>query len=108
FSPARAASMIVKMNPALAAAPPARANRSPQERSFVTRDGVTLFYRYWPGTAPTAVLLLHRGHEHSGRVAHLVDELNLPGHSFFAWDARGHGRSAGEQGASTTMATFGA
>lgn len=31
-------------------------------------------------------------------MAHLVDELNLPGFDFFAWDARGHGRSPGVRG----------
>ena len=45
-----------------------------------------------------AIVLFHRGHEHSGRMAHLVDELDLPDFDFFAWDARGHGRSPGERG----------
>lgn len=39
-------------------------------------------------------------------MAHVVDELELPEVSFFAWDARAHGRSEGEQGPNTTMATF--
>ncbi|WP_130393325.1 bifunctional alpha/beta hydrolase/class I SAM-dependent methyltransferase [Cupriavidus agavae] len=67
-----------------------------------------LFYRHWParsGQPRGAVLLFHRGHEHSGRVAHLVDELDLPDHAFFAWDARGHGRSPGERGYSPSLAT---
>ncbi|MEK6349405.1 MAG: bifunctional alpha/beta hydrolase/class I SAM-dependent methyltransferase [Burkholderia sp.] len=70
------------------------------EASFTTHDGEQLFYRYWPATAPCrgAIVLLHRGHEHSGRVAHLIDELDLPGFAFFAWDARGHGRSPGPRG----------
>ena len=80
--------------------------RAPAERSFRTRDGVDLFYRHWPGTGPRAVLLIHRGHEHSGRLAHLVEELDLPEVSFFAWDARAHGRSGGAQDSRTTMATF--
>ncbi len=82
-------------------------SRLPVESTFDTHDGQSLFYRYWPvadGAAPQgAVLLFHRGHEHSGRVAHLVDELNLPGHAFFAWDARGHGRSPGERGYSPSL-----
>ncbi len=71
------------------------------ERSFRTHDGVDLFYRHWPapeGPARGAVLLFHRGHEHSGRMAHLVDELGMPEFDFFAWDARGHGRSPGARG----------
>lgn len=51
------------------------------------------------------MLLFHRGHEHSGRIAHLVDELDLPGFDFFAWDARGHGQSPGARGDSPGFAT---
>jgi alpha-beta hydrolase superfamily lysophospholipase/SAM-dependent methyltransferase len=80
--------------------------RVPEERWFRTNDGVRLFYRYWKGTGPRAVVLVHRGHEHSGRLAHVVEELALPEVSFFAWDMRAHGRSEGEQGSQTTMATF--
>ncbi|KAA2238286.1 bifunctional alpha/beta hydrolase/class I SAM-dependent methyltransferase [Salinarimonas soli] len=71
------------------------------EGSFTASDGVELFYRHWPaaGSRPRgAVLLLHRGHEHSGRVAHLADELGMPDLAIFAWDARGHGRSPGKRG----------
>ncbi len=78
------------------------------ENSFRTHDGVDLFYRHWPATAAArrgAVLLFHRGHEHGARMAHLVDELNLPGFDFFAWDARGHGRSPGQRGHSPSFAT---
>ncbi len=74
--------------------------RPVEEHTFRTHDGVELFYRYWPSvSAPPrgAILLFHRGHEHSGRVAHLADELNLPEFSIFAWDARGHGRSPGDR-----------
>ncbi|MBM3752830.1 MAG: hypothetical protein FJW38_02475 [Acidobacteria bacterium] len=78
------------------------------EKSFQTKDGVTLFYRYWPGTGSNAIVLLHRGHEHSGRMAHVPDEIDLPEFSFFAWDARAHGRSEGVQDGNVTMATFSA
>ncbi len=82
--------------------------RTAQERHFSTHDGVSLFYRHWPATAAQrrgAVLLFHRGHEHGARMAHLVDELNLPEFDFFAWDARGHGRSPGQRGHSPSFAT---
>jgi alpha-beta hydrolase superfamily lysophospholipase len=75
--------------------------RTAHERTFRTHDGVDLFYRHWPapdGPARGAIVLFHRGHEHSGRMAHLVDELGLPDFDFFAWDARGHGRSPGARG----------
>jgi alpha-beta hydrolase superfamily lysophospholipase len=72
-----------------------------EERTFRTHDGIDLFYRHWPeATAHRkgTVVLIHRGHEHSGRMAHLVRELALPGFAFFAFDARGHGRSPGVRG----------
>jgi alpha-beta hydrolase superfamily lysophospholipase len=37
-------------------------------------------------------------------MAHLVDELALDGHAFYAWDARGHGRSPGKRGHSPSFA----
>jgi alpha-beta hydrolase superfamily lysophospholipase len=80
--------------------------------TFRTHDGVDLFYRHWPAQAPAqgaaskgAIVLFHRGHEHSGRLAHLADELNLPEHDLFAWDARGHGRSPGVRGFSPSFGT---
>ena len=70
-----------------------------QEHTF-TFDGSALFYRAWLPASPAkrGVLLFHRGHEHSGRLQVLVDGLDLPDYAFFAWDARGHGRSPGERG----------
>src|SRR3982074_1601252 len=82
--------------------------RPVEEKTFETHDGVALFYRHWPavsGTPRGAILLFHRGHEHSGRMAHLADELDLADFAMFAWDARGHGRSPGERGASPSLGT---
>ena len=59
--------------------------RSAIESRFTTHDGVELFYRHWPAQTPRpagAVALFHRGHEHSGRMAHLVDELGLDVETF--------------------------
>src|SRR5262245_30127414 len=87
---------------------PVATTRSVEEKTFRTHDGVDLFYRYWPAASAAprgAVVLFHRGHEHSGRMAHLADELDLPDFAFFAWDARGHGRSPGERGFSPSIAT---
>ena len=87
---------------------PALTRRPLYERHFTTHDGVDLFYRHWPATQGTrrgVIVLFHRGHEHSGRMAHLVDELDLPGFDFFAWDARGHGRSPGARGYSPSFGT---
>jgi len=83
--------------------------RQAHSSHFTTHDGVELFYRHWPaqrepGQAKRAVVMFHRGHEHGGRMAHLVDELDLPDHDFFAWDARGHGQSPGTRGDSPGFA----
>jgi alpha-beta hydrolase superfamily lysophospholipase len=81
--------------------------REPQDKQFVTHDGTSLFYRHWPaltGATDRAVVLFHRGHEHSGRFQHVVDELELPQFAMFAWDARGHGRSPGARGDSPGFA----
>ncbi len=70
------------------------------EKLFTSWDGAELFYRAWIPSKPAnkALLLFHRGHEHSGRWQETVEGLNLNDLAIFAWDARGHGRSAGERG----------
>jgi alpha-beta hydrolase superfamily lysophospholipase/SAM-dependent methyltransferase len=75
------------------------------ECTFATWDGAELFYRAWvPAEAKEkAVLLFHRGHEHSGRWSEVVEMLGLPDVAIFAWDARGHGRSPGERGSAETF-----
>jgi alpha-beta hydrolase superfamily lysophospholipase len=81
--------------------------RQAEEHHFTTHDGVELFYRHWPpltGDGKKAIVMFHRGHEHSGRLRHVVDELALEDHAFFAWDARGHGRSPGARGDSPGFA----
>jgi len=85
--------------------------RDNQKHFFNTHDGVALCYRHWPAAERTAnsprqaVVMFHRGHEHAGRMAHLVDELDLPDFDFYAWDARGHGESPGERGDSPSFGT---
>jgi alpha-beta hydrolase superfamily lysophospholipase/SAM-dependent methyltransferase len=71
------------------------------EETFASWDGARLFYRAWiPAEArEKALLLFHRGHEHSGRWSEVVEMLDLPDVAVFAWDARGHGCSPGERGA---------
>ena len=75
------------------------------ERTFQSWDGAELFYRAWiPKLPPNkALLLFHRGHEHSGRWQETVDLLNLDDVAIFAWDARGHGRSPGERGTANNL-----
>jgi alpha-beta hydrolase superfamily lysophospholipase/phosphatidylglycerophosphate synthase len=83
--------------------------RIAEEHFFNTTDGTRLFYRYWPAasaSANRAVMLFHRGHEHSGRLQHVVDELDLSDVAMFAWDARGHGRSLEDGGTDPTLGTL--
>lgn len=82
--------------------------RTISQHFFGSHDDTQLFYQHWSALTPTtlnkkAILLFHRGHEHSGRVAHLVNELDLPEYDFFAWDARGHGQSPGLRGDSPSF-----
>lgn len=77
------------------------------ESSFSTSDGESLYFRHWPAQeaqSKKVIVLFHRGHEHSGRLQHVVDELLMPDTHFYAWDARGHGKSPGERGYSPSLA----
>src|SRR5215216_1144801 len=75
------------------------------ERTFISWDGAKLFYRAWIPNKATdkALLLFHRGHEHSGRWQATVDSLGLDDAAIFAWDARGHGHSTGDRGAAESL-----
>lgn len=79
-----------------------------QEKYFTTADNTQLFYRYRPakdGSQDKAIVLFHRGHEHSGRMMFVADELGFDDFAYFAWDARGHGLSPGERGDSPSLGT---
>ena len=76
------------------------------EHTITSWDGAELFYRAWlpnDKKVEKALLLFHRGHEHSGRWQGTVDSLSLEDVAVFAWDARGHGRSSGERGAAKDL-----
>lgn len=74
------------------------------ESGFDSFDGTRLFYRAWEPYEPRAegakraLVFLHRGHEHSGRIQPLVEQFGYRNDWAFAWDARGHGHSPGERG----------
>ncbi|MFO1352435.1 MAG: bifunctional alpha/beta hydrolase/class I SAM-dependent methyltransferase [Gammaproteobacteria bacterium] len=74
--------------------------RACTEHEMSSWDGARLFYRAWlPATATDrAIVLFHRGHEHSARLQDVVDKLALSEIAMFAWDQRGHGHSPGERG----------
>lgn len=72
---------------------------TPTEHQAPIDNELSLFYRAWlPPKAHRAVVMVHRGHEHSGRLVDVVDALALQDTAVFAWDARGHGKSPGDRG----------
>src|SRR4051794_1070560 len=73
----------------------------PLEKTVTSFDRSELFYRAWlPSSRPAhkALILVHRGHEHSGRWDQFVKQLGVSDAAVFAYDLRGHGRSPGERG----------
>jgi alpha-beta hydrolase superfamily lysophospholipase/SAM-dependent methyltransferase len=79
-----------------------------REAAFAASDGTPLFYRIWRTDSPPhrGILLLHRGHEHSGRLDEAARALVSEGTWCFAYDARGHGRSPGRRGDAPDAATL--
>jgi alpha-beta hydrolase superfamily lysophospholipase/SAM-dependent methyltransferase len=73
---------------------------SPGKHAMTLEDGTALFYRAWIPSEPAreALVIFHRGHEHSGRLEDVVRDLRLRDVAVFAWDARGHGCSQGPRG----------
>jgi alpha-beta hydrolase superfamily lysophospholipase/SAM-dependent methyltransferase len=82
------------------------------ESHFAASDGTRLFFRAWQPAAPAsaqpprALVFLHRGHEHSGRVAQLVERFGRVDDWAFAHDARGHGHTPGPRGDAPDFATL--
>ena len=74
------------------------------EHMFIAEDGAKIAYRaWWPaGVARRGLILLHRGHEHAGRLAGVARALDLAQTVVFAWDARGHGQTGGADAVSVT------
>lgn len=82
-----------------------------RESGFNSTDGTRLFYRSWQPASPCgktrrALVFLHRGHEHSGRIEQLVEQFGFTGFWAFAHDARGHGHSPGERGFAPSFASM--
>ena len=96
--------------PPTAAAPADPVGTAPTQHEFRGDGGTPLFYRAWRpaggGAIERAVLLLHRGHEHSGRWAEVAPALTAAGTAVFAWDARGHGRSPGARGDAADFSVY--
>jgi alpha-beta hydrolase superfamily lysophospholipase len=67
--------------------------------SFAAHDGLTLFEQSWhPAGKPRAVLVAHHGlKDYSDRYAPLALRMVADGLAVYAYDMRGHGRSAGQR-----------
>ncbi len=96
------------MSTTSAVEPVRRAQSVCSEQRTPLSDGTELFYRAWIPTVPTdkALVLFHRGHEHSGRLADVVERLGLENIAVFAWDARGHGHTSGDRGYAPSFGTL--
>jgi alpha-beta hydrolase superfamily lysophospholipase len=67
--------------------------------NFASSDGVSLYEKVWPASAPKAVAILVHGYgEHIERYAHVAAALNAAGFHARGYDQRGHGQSGGTRG----------
>jgi len=64
-----------------------------------TKDRLDLYTTEWTvGKAKACIVFTHGFGEHSGRYAHVAEEFNRAGYSFFSYDLRGHGQSEWPRG----------
>jgi alpha-beta hydrolase superfamily lysophospholipase len=66
------------------------------EGTFKSFDQSELFYRAWEHDIPhngRILILLHRGHEHSGRLESIAAKPEFSGYKIFSYDNRGHGKT---------------
>ena len=71
-----------------------------EEGNFQGERDVQIYYQTWtPSGAPKAILVIVHGQgDHSGRYVHTAEYFVRNGHSVWAYDCRGHGKSAGGRG----------
>lgn len=76
--------------------------------NFYAADGTKIIFRYWQphNDNQRVMVLLHRGHEHSGRTEELADSFVKQGYRVYAWDARGNGLSEGERDYAESYSVF--
>lgn len=82
--------------------------REEKKSIFKTFDGVELTYRSWKPAIEAsgekkALIVIHRGHEHSGRLIDLIDGIKMDDCWAFGYDSRGHGESGGPRGYAPTF-----
>lgn len=63
--------------------------------TFKSFDDAALFYRKWEhedvASNGRIVIILHRGHEHSGRLESVAAKAEFAGYTIYSYDNRGHG-----------------
>lgn len=60
--------------------------------TFCSFDDTRHFYRVWNYNAgQKSILIMHRGHEHSGRLEHFACDARFAGYTIFSYDQRGLG-----------------
>jgi len=67
------------------------------ESTFNSFDKSELFYREWEhedvNNNGRILIILHRGHEHSGRLESIAAKAEFAGYKIFSYDNRGHGHT---------------
>ncbi|NKQ40001.1 MAG: alpha/beta fold hydrolase [Sulfurovum sp.] len=70
------------------------------ESTFKSFDESELFYREWEHEDVKSnghiLIILHRGHEHSGRLESIAAKPEFAGYKIFSYDNRGHGHTKAE------------
>lgn len=62
--------------------------------TFTSFDKAEIFYREWNFTpSQKTIIVLHRGHEHSGRMNEFATNNRFAGYNIFSYDLRGHGNT---------------
>lgn len=76
------------------------------EFSWKTNDGLTLFAKEWKPDGPVkaSIALVHGLGEHIGRYDHVAEALTTAGFGMVGFDLRGHGKSDGSRGYTTSNA----
>lgn len=78
------------------------------ELKWEGRDGIKFFTQGWePDSDPKAALaLIHGLGEHTGRYAHVGKVMTDAGYALVGFDLRGHGKSGGARGHSSSLDTY--
>ena len=75
-----------------------------QEGHFKSTDATNLYYQSWMQSRDSKpdhdgiIAIVHGSGEHSGRYANVVNHFSELGYKLYAFDFRGHGKSAGRPG----------